>query len=312
MNGERSSMDYLEVLHRAWNIVWKHKVLWIFGILAGCARGGGGTGGSGWRESRPYTGPGASGFDQFAHQAGDWIGLHSWIILILVLAVLLLIAVGIFLGTMGRIGVIRGTFEADGGAAGLRFGKLFGESLRYFWRALGLALILGLPFIIIIVPLAVLGILTAGVAFLCLLPLVCVLVPLAWLAGIIMQQGTAAIIVDDLGLMDGLRRGWEMLKNHLGPLLIIWLMTAVIGFVVGILIALPVLILVIPAAIALATLPSTVLLVGGACLVIYLPLLILANGVLTAYIESVWTLTYLRLSRTPESTPSTPALPTDA
>jgi hypothetical protein len=310
-------MDYLEVLHRSWNIIWKHKVLWIFGIMAGCARGGGGGGGSGWSESRPYTGPGAPGFDQFANGAGEWIGTHLWIILVVGLAVLLMIALSIFLGTVGRIGVIRGTFVVDGGAEGLGFGKLWGESLRYFWRALGLALILGLPFIIIIVPLVVLGILTAGVGFLCILPLICLLVPLAWLAGIIMQQGSAAIVVDDLGLMDGLRRGWEMLKGHLGPLLIVWLITAVIGFVIGILIALPILVVAIPAAIALATsggqsLPSAVLLVGGACLLIYLPVLIVANGILTAYIESVWTLTYLRLSRPKESTPSTPAIPTDA
>ena len=35
-------MDIGEVLSRAWQIIWKHKVLWIFGILAGCASGGGG------------------------------------------------------------------------------------------------------------------------------------------------------------------------------------------------------------------------------------------------------------------------------
>jgi hypothetical protein len=94
-------MDYLEVLHRSWNIIWKHKVLWIFGIMAGCARGGGGGGGSGWSESRPYTGPGAPGFDQFANGAGEWIGTHLWIILVVGLAVLLMIALGIFLGTVG-------------------------------------------------------------------------------------------------------------------------------------------------------------------------------------------------------------------
>ena len=32
------------------------------------------------------------------------------------------------------------------------------------------------------------------------------------------------------------------------------------------------------------------------CFVAYLPVLILLNGVLRAYIESAWTLTYLRLT----------------
>ena len=35
-------MDYGEVLSRAWRIIWKHKVLWIFGIMAGCTSGSGG------------------------------------------------------------------------------------------------------------------------------------------------------------------------------------------------------------------------------------------------------------------------------
>ena len=41
-------MDYGEVLSKAWKIIWKHKVLWIFGILASFGQGsGGGSGGSG-------------------------------------------------------------------------------------------------------------------------------------------------------------------------------------------------------------------------------------------------------------------------
>ena len=38
-------MNYGEVLSRAWQIIWKYKVLWIFGILAGLGSGGGGSGG---------------------------------------------------------------------------------------------------------------------------------------------------------------------------------------------------------------------------------------------------------------------------
>jgi len=40
-------MDIGEVLSRAWKIIWKYKVLWIFGILASCGQGGGGGGGGG-------------------------------------------------------------------------------------------------------------------------------------------------------------------------------------------------------------------------------------------------------------------------
>jgi len=35
-------MDFGEVLSKAWRIVWKHKVLWIFGFLASLGQGWGG------------------------------------------------------------------------------------------------------------------------------------------------------------------------------------------------------------------------------------------------------------------------------
>ncbi len=48
------NFNFGEVLTRAWQIIWKNKILWIFGILASCARGnaggaGGGGGNSGYR-----------------------------------------------------------------------------------------------------------------------------------------------------------------------------------------------------------------------------------------------------------------------
>lgn len=45
-------MDYGYVLRRAWEIIWKFKVLWIFGILASCGQASGSGGGnSGYRFS---------------------------------------------------------------------------------------------------------------------------------------------------------------------------------------------------------------------------------------------------------------------
>lgn len=34
-------MNYTDILKKAWNIVWKHKILWLFGLLAGSAIGSG-------------------------------------------------------------------------------------------------------------------------------------------------------------------------------------------------------------------------------------------------------------------------------
>ncbi len=307
-------MDFAEVLGRAWHIIWKHKVLWIFGILAGCARGGGGgggggggAGGGGGGSGQPPFGPESAlqQYQQIMASISDWIGNHLWVVAIFVLVVLVLIVLSIFLGTIGRIGLIRGTFAADGGAERLAFGQIFRESMPFFWRVFGLSFLVGLVFLVailvIFLPLIGLGIVTFGVAFLCMIPLICVLVPLVWIVGLVVRQADSAMVIEDLGLMDGVRRGWDVLKKNVGPMLVIWLITVFLGFVVGLVIALPILIVAIPTAmVAFATggtfsVPLSI--VGVLSLAVYLPILLVANGILTAYLESVWTLTYLRLTR---------------
>ncbi len=312
-------MDFGEVLSSAWRIIWKHKILWIFGIFAGCSRGGGGGGGNSGNQFSSRGGPNPyPQFNEFANQFGNWIGNHLWVVALFILVVLVLFLLALFLGTIGRIGLIRGTFKADGGAEHLGFMELWDESLRYFWRIFVLALLVGLAALIVVFALVALGIgaavLTFGIGFLCVLPLFCVLFLALVFAGIVIQQAEAAIVIENLGIMDGVRRGWDVVKTHLGPILLMWLILVVIGFVAGIVIALPVLVVVIPAAIALAaansqatTFDYTPLIVGLACCAVYFPFLLVLSGILTAYVQSAWTLTYLRLTRpkvapVPEST----------
>jgi hypothetical protein len=295
-------VNFAEVLDRAWQIVWKHKILWVFGMFAGCSRGGGAGSGSGWRQSGPSES--GAGVDRFFNGIGQWMGEHLWVVALFIVLALALAALAVFLGTMGRIGLIRGTFQADEGAERLAFSELFRGGLPYFWRVFGLTFLIGLAFFIIIVPLMLFGVVTAGVGFLILLPLLCVLVLLAWAVGILVKLATAAMVIEDVGLVQGMRRAWEVASGKVGPVLIIWISTALIGLVVGFVIALPVLLIVVPAAVAyFATgqgISSAFLLAAGACLTIYLPVLVIASGVLTAYIESAWTLTFLRLTRLPQ------------
>lgn len=310
-------MDFGEVLGKAWRIIWKHKVLWIFGILAGCGSGGGGGGsGASWQENRPFGPGGTSEFERALRQAGQWIGDHPWIVVLAILALLLVAVVAIFLGTIGKIGLIRGTVQADAGAETLRFGDLFRESRRYFWRVFLLSFLIGLAVLILFMPLALFGALTGGVGLLCIIPLLCILLPLLWAASIVVQQANAAMVIEDLKIVDGLRRGWEVVRRNIGPILIMWLITAVIGVTVGIAIALPMLVVVVPAAIGFATsggnLPTAALLVSGLCFVLYLPILVVAQGILTGYVGSVWALTFLRLTKPSATTALPPSPPANA
>ena len=75
-----------------------------------------------------------------------------------VVVLLLLIVLAYLLGTIGRIGLMRGTRKADGGAERLGFGELWSESLPFFWRVFGLSFLLGLAFLVILLPLILFGV----------------------------------------------------------------------------------------------------------------------------------------------------------
>lgn len=307
-------MDYGEVLGRAWRIIWKHKILWIFGIFAGCSRGGGG-GGNGGGSGGRVTNPGGfnPGFEQYGNQFSNYISSHWWIIIVFILAVLVLAILFAMLGAMGRIGLIRGTAKADAGAEHLGFMELWDEARPYFWRIFLLSLLVLVAVLIVVLPIIGAGVaftaITLGIGLLCLLPLICVLVIALWVLQLIIQQAEIAIVLENLGLNDGLRRGWEVIRKNLGPVLLMWLILLVIAFIAGIAIALPILVVFVPAIFTFAISANSSsnvsfapLLIGLGCFVVYLPFLIVLNGILMAYLQSAWTLTYMRLTKPKENT----------
>ena len=309
------NFNFGEILTRAWQIIWKNRILWIFGILASCGRGGSSFNGSGSNQ-------GNGGFDTPSDLPPQLIQFLQTIqenltafIAITIAVVCIIWIVTIFLSTIGKIGLIRGTSQIDGGTEGLIFGQLFSESLPYFWRIFGLGLIASVPFIIMIAALvaALLGyviVLPAGsgsdmppVLGLGLIPLIfgciCLLIPLALVINLIVRQAENVIVLEEMNVLPSLSRGWDVFRKNLGPIIIMAIILAVINFAAGLIIAIPIIIVVLPAAIAFAFGEAqnlTPLALAGVCLCLYIPILLLLNGIAIAYTESAWTLTYLRLT----------------
>ena len=305
-------MNYGEILSRAWQIIWRHKSLWIFGILAGCGNAGGGGGENANISYQTDAPPEVQRFfDQITSVLETW--QLALIVAVLVLGILVLVAVVIFLGTIGRVGLVRGTLSAEAGAVRLSFGDLFRESLPYFWRVFGLNLLFGLASIIVILLLILLMIplviLTIGIGLLCIIPLICILIPLGLFVGLIVQQSGIAIVVEDVGIREGLRRGWSLVRDNLGPVILMGMILVIGVNVIGsFIIGLPFLLIISPALIGVIfqqtggmdSLLSGGLLVSALCFLGSLPILLVLSGVLRSYYESAWTLTYLRLRGAPQ------------
>ncbi len=331
-----------EVLSKAWKITWKFKVLWIFGILAGCAGSNranfnsnfnsGSSGGGGGK------GTGNGSMDQFFNQLSnmqpdrlfkEFIAPYTAIIIGVLVLLCVLWIVFYFLGVMGRVGLIKGAKKADTGAESIRFSELWSESTPYFWRMFGLNLLVGLPFFLItIILLLVLGISGyatyqsgvggAGLAAIIISLVgifiggICVISVLSLIVGMVVEQSQNAIVLDDLGVIPSLSRGWNIFKGSVLPIVLIAIILGIVGGIVGFIIALPLigLILVVGAGTAFTAMAASgsaiagPLFLGACCVVLYMPVLLLGSGILQTYMQTVWTLVYRRLTITPAPEPA--------
>jgi hypothetical protein len=298
-----NNLNYGEVLTKTWKNIWKYKVLWIFGILASCARSGGGGSGGGGRnyqtspgENMPF---GGGQFEQYMNQAGQYLENNLWIIIAVILALLIIGLISFALGMIGRVGMIKGTALAEKDVESIAFGEVWSESLPYFWRIFGLNFLVGLAFVVLIVPLVLIGVLTAGVGFVCVLPIICLLVPIGWVLSVIVEQAQAAIVLEDLSMVDGFKRGWQIVKTNPIPMVVMAIILGIGGAIIGLIVSLPLIIAVLPVIIGMGLLREsmTPAWIALACCLAYMPVLILFNGVLTAYIQSAWALTFVKLSQ---------------
>ena len=311
-------IDYGEVLSKAWKIVWKYKVLWIFGILASFGKGsGGGSGGGGGSNTGTYSGDSGS---VFSNLPPEWLQFFSdaerlietfpwWGWVLLALGVFLLIIIFAVLSTIGKTGLILGTQSADTSDEKLTLSTLFSQSMQYFWRVFWFNFLFGIAImvimLVILLPMIFLGVITAGVGMLCLIPLVCILVPVSWLVSILLEQSIIAIVVENISIIEGFKRGWQVCRQNFWQLILMGLILGIGGGIVNFVLAIPVFLALLPIILpfvsgSMEALTTTAMISLFLCCA-YLPVLYLFTGVLTAYIQSAWTLTYIRLTGKPVS-----------
>jgi len=301
-------LDFGAILSRAWKVTWENKVLWIFGILAamgnGAAGGGGGAGG-GDGGGRDF-GPGGLELPPPARRFVESPDPQIIAIVIGVICVLVLIALVLFvLSIIGRGGLIGGVRLADDNGR-VTFGEAWRVGLRNFWRVFLIGLIVGVVVIGLVLILLVPGIFFSItiIGLLCGLPLIFAFVVAAIVLGIVAYFAQIAAVVEDLSVTAALGRAWEVIRANLGDIIILGIVLIVAQAVIGVVIALPVIVTLIPIVFAVIgfinesqNMAVGGLIVAGLCFVAYLPVLIVLGGVLETWITSAWTLAYRQFIR---------------
>ncbi len=295
-------MDISAIFKRAWEITWKHKGLWLLGILANCSTGGGSQASSNISRIPEYQ-TGGSEFPQIEHWL-QGIPEETWIAIgiAVVCGMLLLALIFWVLAAIGNGGLIAGFQMAESGET-VTLASAFQQGLSYFWKLLVIQLILGVASLVVIVPLvfggALLSILTLGIALICLIPFLCLLIPLGIALSIYTLLTQIALIVEELDIVAAFQRAWEVFRSNLGEVIVMGLILGVGGFVVGLILAIPFILMVLPFITGLIVGTDTSTVAGLSLTLIgilfYLPALLVASGIMRTFITGSWTLTYRSL-----------------
>ncbi|TEU00256.1 MAG: hypothetical protein E3J30_02955 [Anaerolineales bacterium] len=295
-------MDISAIFKRAWEITWKHKGLWVLGILANCSGGSSSQGSSNVSRIPEYR----TGGGEFP-QIERWfqaIPEEAWIaIAIAAVGVMLLLALVFWvLAAIGNGGLIAGFQMAETGET-VTLASAFQQGISYFWKLLVIQLILGLASLVVFVPVifggAILSVLTLGIFLLCLIPLICLLIPLGIALTIYTLLTQIALIVEELDIVAAFQRAWEVFRSNLGQVVVMGLILGIGGFVVGLVLAIPFILIALPFITGLIVGTDTSSVAGLSVTIIgmllYLPVLLLAGGIMRTFITGSWTLTYRSL-----------------
>ncbi len=276
-------MDYGAILGRAWQVITRHKVLWLFGILAALGSGAGN----------------GTSYNVSSDQAGDWVARYGEGPMIALACVgafvgLLLLAIVIALTTMGHIGLVKGALAAEAGAEQITFGAIWSDSRPYFWRMLGLVILLIVIAVVgaigILLALGLLAITIVGLVI--VVPVICLLVLAIPLVAGYVSLATVSVVADDVGPMDALGRAWQLVRQKLVEVWAMGVVLFVLFLIVALIAGLAMGLLMAPVAILGAVVHPAAWLLG----LLLIPVALLIGGIVQAYTTTVWTLVHQRLA----------------
>ncbi|HEU0296178.1 MAG TPA: hypothetical protein VFR47_25810 [Anaerolineales bacterium] len=297
-------IDIGEVLTDSWQMTWKHKVLWIYGLAFGLMIS---------ILFPLFFIPVLLPFliENFKSSFIPLALLGGYVIVISVF-ILALYPVNVLTQVSLTLGILG--FEREN--ANLPIVDMMKMGLPFFWRVLGLMLLysMGVTVIMLMIQGVVMlvTILTFGLGMFCMMPFMFLTYPALYLVIVWMEQAMNGIIIDDQSVMEAARQGWYLIRNNL---LVFGLMALVIYFGVGMVVGAMMMPLMTPMFILpigfMENTPNwTILVIALLGMLVLAPLYALLSGWAMAFTKSAWVFTYLRLTRsTNESQPLLQATP---
>lgn len=218
-------MDYGKIVSTGWKQAWQHKTLWIFGFfISGGGFGFFGNTGDKIKIKHPI--------DLNLPDIENLIVGHIGLILFLAALAFLAFLVWIILSTISVGGLIDAAGQLKRGEI-YSFGRAFKTGAHYFWRILGIGIlmfIIGFAFIIMLVICGIIAFKIATVfGILSLLILIPVLIIGLFVLIITLSMAQRYIVLQDRNVFDAITDGFNLWTSHLGSSLLYTLMYIGIG-----------------------------------------------------------------------------------
>ena len=283
-------MNYGNILTTTWKTIWKEKVIIWFGMLMMLAPAL-----TGILFGIVLTFSSPAKVERFVESAFEGIGL-----VIFFFAYFAFIAFSVLLTALSFIGAFKGTLLAQNSDEPITLRALFGASMPYLWRMLGVmftvGLALGLLYSLPLFFIVIVGTLTAGIAFLCALPLILLFIPVGIIGYLLLSLSMAALIAEDSGVIEALQSAWKTLKAKFWHLVLMTVILSMLKFGIGMSIAIPVNILQLA---FITPLQAGNIHYFGIFMTLFIPFSAIVQSLGLTYVNSAWMLSYLEASPAP-------------
>jgi len=297
-------VDHIGILKRAWNITWRYRILWLFGLLAGGAGSWGGGGGGNYP---------AGGGEISPSLQRDMERMVSWAqenlpLILSATAFLLFIGFALFMISIAaKGGLIHLVNEAaeerpvrgmEGWAAGFSaWLRVFAISFVLFAPIVAVSIVLLIAVLAPVIGPAIGGGtprveamfgLCGGLAFGGLL-----LVIVSIVAGVLDTLGARHAVLAGTGVFRSIGEAWTDLRTRFKDVAVMWLLMLAVGIAYGVVVGMVA--TVFGFGIAMAALGQAWVIAGVISFVLFVVLL-LPTAVFSAFSSAAWTIFYRRLS----------------
>lgn len=208
--GDDMNFDYGNILTRAFQITWKHKVFW--GILA-----------IPMAISLAISPVMLLIF--FFIEENQTSEINTLVIITFFILVFILAIFFTLLHIVGISAVTLGIVRVEQGNGSLKFMDLIKDSREYFWRQLGVYMIiqlsLGIIFAAFFAFMFVMSIVTIGLASICFQPIMLLLTPFMSLNFGVLEAAHTAVVTENLTAWDAVKRSFEIVRDHIWKYIIL-------------------------------------------------------------------------------------------